>query len=258
MLDVELFSRADQVLVLNGWSCPTETWDEFRSLVAVPVQVISAQDAMFLDPSWLETLLERLSDQSVVVGWSLGGMRAIKLACVCEKRDLAAEFHVWNAGPIFTSKSDLDFGMSAELFSEFSALAGSSDSPGSCDALVRRFPFMVTQGSRIQKQDLKLLRTKFLESGLPDATSLERGLTELDRLNLCSELKEMHRDLHFVFGENDGLVSMKQADWIKRYCPNQSVNVIPDMGHFPLGGHLNELVKTMSGRSRLHYGDCSV
>ena len=238
------------VLFLNGWSFTsgfTEPYvQQFAGDRTFHIEDISSDHGSV---DGLEHLLAYLHKGTAIVGWSLGGMLAIRLAFIAEARGVKFSSLVClAAAPVFVGYEMTFQGMSHEAFAQFEALAKNPEE------LVKQFPFLITQGTQDQRKLLREVRAAY---GMHVQTVALRdsSLVLLRDLDVNQELEGLNAAILFVFGEQDSLISKRYVEQLRsRWASKENIELVllPGVSHFPFVATVAELL-----RARLVcWGDC--
>ena len=215
--------------LIHGWGGDSRCWqpllDELNSF---PGQVVSIELPGFgarAQESWpdsealLAELDARLPPDCLLLGWSLGGMLAVKLAAMSKK---VRALITIAANGSFVARGDWP-GMDAEVFAEF--CRAQRDAPAKN---WQRFCGLEARGDLEMRGLLKTLKDwqpETIPRSWGDALDC---LGELDNRMLLSDpgVPALH-----IFGEKDALVPVAAARQIENLGAH--VKVIPGAGHCP-------------------------
>ena len=197
------------VLVLNGWAASPHAWDLCGSVSRPGVRLFSYVDQLAGTP---ERFLAASDRRFVLVGWSMGGSGALRLAC--RFPDRVAGLVLVAATPRMMEDKDAGWrGMS----------------PRRLDAL--RKGLELTHGEGFYG----------VPEGKPnpymvDATeNLEGGLKYLLETDVRAELERASASarypVHVFQSERDGIVRAENAAYLKSVFPQAAVTMVPGTEH---------------------------
>ncbi len=176
----------------------------------------------------LDWLHARVPAGAVLVGWSLGGQLALRLA-LRHPRHLAALVTIATT-PCFLRTPDWPFGMTPSAWEAFRA--GLAHDPA---AQLARFAALQAHGDRRGRELVRELRAA--AGAAPEsAGELLAALDELGAPDLRAQLAGLLTPSLHVLGECDAIVDARVADEFLRLQPQASGWVVPGAAHAPLLG----------------------
>jgi len=220
-----------QLVFLHGWAQSRQVW--FQQFDAFP-------DAIFLNlpghggsddapaDDWLEIIVQQLPDDPcVLVGWSLGGMLALKLAQQFPERIGALALVA--STPCFRRKDDWQAGCDDQLFSGFE-IAVASGSP----RLLNRFFALMLHGDGLSRGDYNTLAKQAVnrQQTVTEA-GLKRGLALLASLDSRQSVADISVPALILHGEQDAIVSVESGRWLAKSIQGSRAYLLPDCGHAP-------------------------
>jgi pimeloyl-ACP methyl ester esterase len=225
------------IVLLNGWGMAVNVWDALIPILqqqhnVIVMNVIYSEDVDAL----CHTIHQELPKPCVLMGWSLGGMLATKIAALYPES--IAGLITLSSNAQFVADSDWPNAMPAETFEAFFQLFMSNP-----EKSLQRFSGLVVQGDqqrREQKQYLQsLTETAPRESRLSE---LMAGLVLLREIKNQAALENIHCPSLHCFGENDALVPISAVDTIRSECSQIQCKIIPESSHL-LHAPVNRLEK---------------
>lgn len=236
MSDGSPMSSKVDVLFFGGWSISAEIgasfWAPFTrhhgSVCLIDLPVLS--DSRTLD-AWLCDQIPRVDAQTIISGWSLGGMLAVRLAKLLEERGIPYKALVClMSPPKFVESSRYPEGMAHAQFSEFVSLSENET------ALLTRFPYLVSKGALAARQDLRFLRKCYPEL-LLDESVRRYGLSLLETFDVASDLADLNQRGLLVFGQHDALVGLAYSERLAIDYEMHSSVQLEALGHYPFGAN---------------------
>lgn len=214
--------------LLHGWGCDSRVWqpviDELDS--RLPVQCLDIPFCHNEHPQQVDDigaqLAEQLPEKTLLCGWSLGGMLAVRMAARYPQKIIGLVTLAANVR--FVANQQWPHGMPAETFATFCDLF--AESP---EQALKRFVSLEVFGdyqSRAQKQWLQGLACAFSKE------ELLAGLILLAEVDNGDEYSKLSCPAWFCFGEKDSLVPVNAADGLHSILSSrQQVKILPDAGH---------------------------
>ena len=229
--------KTDLVL-LHGWGLNAEVWrpviDPLRAhfrlhLVDLPGYGRSQGfSALSLD-QMVATLFAQIPDNSLIVGWSLGGLVATRLAGLAETR--VRGLITVASSPCFTEQEDWP-GIKPSVLQGFSQQLSHH-----FEKTIDRFMALQTLGTETARQDTRLLREAILSHPLPDLSVLNTGLEILQTTDLREQLPLLNVPFLRIYGALDGLVPRAIAAKVDQLTGQGQSVVIGKAGHAPFISH---------------------
>ncbi len=233
---------ADLVL-LHGWGMHSGVWGEFADRLAGNYRVTGIDlpghglsewvpQANGLD-AWAAACLEMAPERAVWVGWSLGGLLALRAASFAPERVCAM---VMLAGtPRFVRKDDWPNAVPLGTLGQFDVALRED-----YHRTLERFLALQVRGSNDARATLRRLRGVMRGRGEPHPLGLEVGLQILRNSDLRALVLGLSQPSLWLFGERDTLVPVGAADAILALSGQVEVQAIGGAGHAPFLSHREE------------------
>jgi len=222
------------VVLLHGWGADSRALTALADLLGAHASVMALDLPGFgthaaVDfPRDLVALLDfleaRVAPGSVLVGWSLGGALALRLAERFPSRVRAVVSIATN--PCFVRRADWPHAMAAETFRAFRA--GVAVGP---ERQLERFGALQARGDRHEREVLRQLRRTRAGTATPE--NLLRALDTLATLDLRATLPTLAQPVLHILGNSDLLVPPQVADDYRRLQPRASIFSIDGAAHAP-------------------------
>ncbi len=229
---------------LHGWGTHPIIWDpllarfpEARAL-ALPGYA-GSETATTLD-HMAEKIAMQIDEGSVLVGWSLGGLLAARIAM--DYKDKVSSLVLIGATPCFVNRDDWQYGVAAEVFEQF---AQSLDSDYA--DTIRRFLALQAQGSGNVREVLASLRRRLLVQPRPPEGVLEAGLEILQNKDLRRDMAGLGVPVTLIHGTGDKLAPLSAARWLENSIAGSRLYEVPGAGHAPFLSHAQLVADMISG-----------
>jgi len=243
-LHKEVYGRGEPVVMLHGWAMHSGLWRAFAEQLAGDWQVICLDlpghgRSEAVQPYTLEVLVDELAQALPekpchLVGWSLGGAIALRLA---EKYPHKVKSLVLIASnPHFLNTQDW-LGVAPNILTEFA-----SNIQKNASVTLLRFMGLQVQGMPDMKLCLKQIKEALQECALPELEVLMRGLQILQTADLRSALAALALPVQMIFGEYDSLVPAQVGGQCKFLAPQIEMHVIAEAGHVPFISHEQQVL----------------
>jgi len=227
------------LLLLHGWGLNRGVWqslipqlEPFYRVTALDLPGFggeAAAPAVDLE-QMVERLAEQIEEPSVCVGWSLGGMLALRLAARFPEK--ISKLIMVAASPHFVQDEGWPHATKPEVLAGFSQALRDD-----LNLTLQRFLALQVRGSVDSKAVLKQLKRALAEGGLASEAALELGLRILSEADLREDLQRLPQPLAFFLGERDGLVPHAVAADLQRLQPTAQVELFARAGHAPFLSH---------------------
>ena len=222
------------IVILNGWAMPFGIWAHFCDLLKSNItykscSVIDIDRCLGVD-QWSQYLDDLIQPDTLIVGWSLGGMLAIdyahqhpeKLRGVCTLQ----------TNPKFVATDDWPSAMTHEAFDGFKQLAG-SEAKADINNLIKRFAFLTTAQGLDGIGDLRALKTTFSVDAIPTQEILCQSLELLEQLDVRDQISTLKVPQFHLLGECDQLVPQSVFEQIKALNSGARIELIEGVSHCP-------------------------
>ena len=210
-----------RILLITGWGGGTGLLQPLQHSLkqhGIQVDVLNIFNAA--DPVQFQQQLERAKDYSVLMGWSLGGQLATLLADALAQSGQAPQALISLASnPCFVAQAAWPHAMAPKTFQQFKQ--GFAEDAA---ATLKRFGYLVCQGSAQSRQDLQKLQSLIQPQSL---TLLKQGLALLEQLNLVTILKNYPAPQYHLLARVDQLVPCQVAQDLQNLAAkNLQVEVV--------------------------------
>ncbi|HIM53978.1 MAG TPA: alpha/beta fold hydrolase [Gammaproteobacteria bacterium] len=224
MLYSSTIGTGQDLVLLHGWGFNSELFNDlikqykgqYRiTAVDLPGHGRSNDIDGGLD-KWCDEIIKTLPKNPILLGWSLGGLLAIKIATkiAISKLILVA------STPNFIQANDWPYGIDENNFRQFSDALELNLSKG-----LKRFVSLQTQ----DKSQLKALNQS-IDKFPASAKALNQGLEILLTTDLVDELNQLKIPIEVILGNHDTLVPYRISNWYdKAKIKTQVLNA----GHLP-------------------------
>ncbi len=206
---------------IHGWATNSDIW-------APVIHQLQAACVCLPLPGYPagETDVDRLPEgESVLVGWSLGGLRAIDLAVSAGARVKAVVLVA--ASPCFVQRADWSEAMPATQLQEFARRLQRDR----VDCL-KRFMALQSLGdanAAAVRAGLKAVIT----DAMPGSDVLAQGLAQLASRDLRRELATLDCPVQVILGERDRLIPVTQAQGLEALGQGIHITIMPGAAHLP-------------------------
>ena len=227
-------------LCLHGWGYTKEVFS-FMSLLEHFNQVISPCLYQIADNSIdhrLNNMSEQLkvsaSENTVLFGWSLGGLLALNML---GKTNNVKALVLIASSPVFVNKKGWQASIDLKEFNKLQDLLNKKP-----DQAIKQFNLLSMLGENKVKESAK--QSLNLTVDKKHKPILQTWLLELQQADYREILSSISLPVLMLFGENDILIKPETTTLIN----NRSIetHVIKNCGHMPFINHSSEVVNTVN------------
>ena len=235
------------IILIHGWGMNKQIWNgvldslspELLSRVTVVdmpgygnnTETLERYDLDGL-AGWLKSLVKKPSH---IVGWSLGGLLAIKFAH--QYPDLTVGVGLVASTPRFMEEGDWP-GIKPNVLAMFSKqlVVDHKDT-------VKRFLKIQALGSESMRTDLKQIQDWVFSVPDPKIEALDAGLTMLQDVDLREEFSSITTPVNVLLGRLDSLVPNSVEQKLIDLVPSAKITVMPGVSHAPFISKKEQFIK---------------
>lgn len=240
-------SGPDMVLI-HGWGMHGGVFAPMASLLSQRFRLTCIDlpgHGHSIEERWPEQL-PLLADQllaiapasAVWLGWSLGGLPAIKAAL--KEPDRVNRLILLASSPRFTRTDEWPCAITASEFSDF--MVGFDQDPLKT---LLRFSAFQFQGVDEPVRGLRFLRDLLNRSTQPELSALKQGLKVLLETDLRRELTECRQPSGIILGEQDAIIPSCVGNVLMSRMPDIRNIKIRGAGHAPFVTHPKEVAEAI-------------
>lgn len=250
MLHYKIHGEGIPIVLLHGWALNSRVWDgvlpelmQHGQVIAVDLPGHGKSELPTNGQYDLDTITDEvkqiLESNAIVVGWSLGGLVALNLAC--RYPELINKLILVAGSPQFVRSEDWPNAVDKNVIDGFSQNLVSD-----YRATIFRFLAIQALGSEQAKQSIKELRGKVFINGEPHLTALKEGLDLLTDTNLRQKLSSIRCPSLLVLGEKDTLIPAQSGPDTSSLLANSQLTIINGAGHAPFISHTKEFLNIIT------------
>jgi len=235
VLHKQVYGQGDPVIMLHGWAMHTGVWRDFALQMAEQCQVIcvdlpghglSSSVSPYTLDSVVDAIVKELPGQAcAVIGWSLGGNIALRLA---EKYPERINSLILIASNPRFIKTESWPGMDPQVLKQFA----SHLQDNSAQTLLR-FMSLQVHGHPDAKSILKKIQVATQDCATPAYEVLMAGLSVLQAVDQLKTLSSLKIPVQMILGEQDRLVPVSVGEQCRMLLPELELHQIAGAGHVP-------------------------
>jgi len=236
------------LILLHGWGFNGEIWNDLAAQLAQHWHVYQVDlpghgrspMCEYSLPVLAEVLATHLPQESVWIGWSLGGLLTMALARWYPQSVRAVV--LVSTSPRFVTAEDWPHAMRPAVLQQFSQQLQKNTL-----GTLQRFLALQVKGSETARQQLRTLNALFKETALPHAKALPAGLHLLQTTDLRSELSHIQCPALLCLGERDTIVPVEVGEACRHRWPQLQITSIKSAAHVPFLSHPDIFMPLLQG-----------
>ncbi|MPS49946.1 pimeloyl-ACP methyl ester esterase BioH [Methylobacillus sp.] len=251
-IHVDIVGKGQPVALIHGWGMHGGVWQPVAKRLAksFEVHVLDlpgmglSQEVIASDlDEMVASLLPALPAHADIVGWSLGGLVAMRLALSQPAR--VRRLALVGSTPRFINTEPghaqpWEYGIAAPVFQKFAQQVGEDYA----NTLIK-FLTLQCMGARDARATIKELRRSLSDRPAPAPLALESALDVLLQNDLRPELSALQQPVLLVHGDRDSLAPVQAAHWLARHLQHASLRVIAGAGHAPFLSHTAQFIDSV-------------
>lgn len=235
------------LVLLHGWAMNSSVWDLILPKLEANFRVTCVDlpghgQSDFNDGWSLDGVVDALANvfpkECGVLGWSLGGMLALRLASKYPKQ--VARLILLASSAKFTQSADWLHAQPASVLQQFAKQLGNNPT-----ITIKRFLSLQTQGLEQAGELNRMLRGVVSSENFPQVAGLKSGLDILETADLRADLSELACPVLQILGENDQLIPVAVAEDSMQLNVNLQQCIIKDAAHTPFLSHPEETLRAI-------------
>jgi pimeloyl-[acyl-carrier protein] methyl ester esterase len=244
---VEIIGHGPPLVMLHGWGMHSGVWQAL-------VKKLSQQYMLYLvdlpghgqsrpiEPYHLYNLADEVAEiipgVSDVLGWSLGGLVAQRLAL--DQPERVRRLILVGATPKFVASKDWPTGINPDHFSAFAEQVNAD-----YKATMLQFLTLQCMQSPDARSTIKQLRASFESKPAPTQNTLQRALHILLESDLRKELAHIRQPTLLIHGDRDTLAPVQAAHWMMQQLPHGFLRVMAGAAHAPFLSHSEQFIDAL-------------
>ena len=235
------------LVLLHGWGMNPHVFDTLSAQLedhiallplALPGHGGSATMNTNTLATWASEISEQLPPQTILMGWSLGGQVAMRIAL--DRPAQIERLILMSSTPKFVSEDGWQAGIAlADL------MAFGMDMQSDTRATLLRFLTLQTRGVIAQKALLQSLRASFFSTPLPEPQTLAAGLEMLLHTDLRVEITQLGQPTLVIHGSLDKLTPPSAGAWLAKTLPTAQYCLIDGAAHAPFLSHTQRVAEAI-------------
>ena len=251
-LHVEAAGDGPPLVLLHGWAMHSGFWGPIATTLArrhhvhavdLPGHGESSESSPFtLDHvvASLDATFRTIAEPLTLVGWSLGGLVAMRWALA--RPDRIAKLVLVSTSPRFVAGGDWPHAMAPETLDRFG-----DELRIAWKLTVQRFLALQLHGGEHSRALLAEMRERLFARSPPSMATLEEALALLKGCDLRREAPHIVQPALVVSGDRDTLAFPSAGRFLAERLPNARFALIPGAAHVPFLSHSDAFGAALDG-----------
>lgn len=232
--------------LLHGWGMNPRVFDRVvaqltEHLTLLPLALPGHDGTEILTTNTLATWathLSKLPEQTMLLGWSLGGQVAMRIAL--DQPALIKRLILVSSTPKFVLDDSWQAGIPPADIMSFGG-----DMQRDTRATLLRFLTLQTRGANAPKALLESLHETFFAAPLPVARALSAGLEILLHTDLRAAVATLTQPTLVIHGSLDKLTPPNAGAWLAEAIPHAKYRLINGAAHAPFLSHPQQVAEAI-------------
>lgn len=221
------------VTLVHGWGMRPAVWDALRAALEPTHHVLTPalpghgeDSASRTDEDWVAALAAQMPPSSAVIGWSLGGQLAMRLAIKHPQR--VERLILIGTSPRFVQAPDWPHALDAKTVEGFTRNFAADPAQ-----TIRRFLALQVMGDADRRGTTRRLNQALCALEPGRIPTLARGLELLAQTDVRQDIAKITCPVRLFHGEHDALMPVAAAHWLADHIPGAQLTCFTDAGHAP-------------------------
>ena len=247
-IHVETLGTGPNLVLIHGWGMSSAVWQPLVKKLAKTytlhlVDLPGMGESRPIEPFHLHILAEQVAElipgQADVLGWSMGGLVAMRIAL--SQADRIRRLVLVGGTPCFVDKPDWKNGINAGTFDEFSQKVNEN-----YQATMLQFLTLQCMGASDARSTVRQLRDALEQKPMPSGATLQRYLQILLESDLRDEITNIRKPTLLIHGDRDTLAPLSAAHWMSQHLPVGYLRVIAGASHAPFLSHQTQFIESLN------------
>lgn len=245
---VEIIGQGQPLVMIHGWGMHSGVWQPLikrlsQKYMLYLVDLPGMGNSRPIEPYHLYNLADEVAEVipgvSDVVGWSLGGLVAQRIAL--NQPDRIRRLILVSTTPCFVSKAGWDSGIDPGDFEVFADKVNHD-----YKATMLQFLTLQCMQAKDRRATIRQLRQSFETHPTPTQSTLQRALHVLLESDLREEIPDIRKPTLLIHGDRDTLTPVQAAHWMMQQLPIAYLRVLSGAAHAPFLSHSHQFIETLN------------
>ncbi len=239
---------APNLVLIHGWGMSSAVFAPLIKplskiftlhLVDLPGMGVSRPIEPYHLHALADAVAEGIPGKANVLGWSLGGLVAQRIAI--SQPDRIRRLVLVGSTPCFVNHADWQHGVNPSAFEEFSRKINEN-----YQATILQFLTLQCMGASDARTTVRQLRAALANKPAPTQTTLQRALQILLDSDLRDEVPNIRKPTLLIHGDRDSLAPLQSAHWMSQNLPLGFLRVIAGASHAPFLSHQTQFIESLT------------
>ena len=245
---VDIIGQGQPLVMIHGWGMHSGVWQPLIKRLSAKymlylVDLPGMGSSRPIEPYHLHAMADAVAEVipgvSDVIGWSLGGLVAQRIAL--NQPDRIRRLILVSSTPKFVSAPDWQAGVDPENFSTFAENVNHD-----YKATILQFLTLQCMQADDRRSIIKQLRASFELKPTPTQTTLQRALRVLLESDLRAEIPNIRKPTLLIHGDRDTLAPVQAAHWMMQHLPMGYLRVMAGSAHAPFLSHTDQFIEAIN------------
>ncbi|MBC7785939.1 MAG: pimeloyl-ACP methyl ester esterase BioH [Methylophilaceae bacterium] len=186
-----------------------------------------------------DTVGENIPGKANVLGWSLGGLVAQRIAIL--QPDRIRRLVLVGSTPCFVNHAGWQYGVNPAAFDDFARGVNEN-----YQATILQFLTLQCMGASDARSTVRQLRTALANKPAPTQATLQGALKVLLDSDLRDEVANIRKPTLLIHGDRDTLAPLQAAHWMSQNLPLGFLRVIAGASHAPFLSHQTQFIAALT------------
>jgi len=217
------------IVFLHGWGQSRQVWHaQMEHFPEALFPNLPGHGGAAEQDDWIEATARQLpGSPAIIVGWSLGGIIAMRMAM--QHPEKVAALVLVSTTPAFCNREGWEHGCENELFDAFEIGVRSNSTK-----TMGRFFALMLHGDEISRGEYNRIAKAAIDKSAPPSTAtLEKGLNYLATEDLRTALHQLQQPVLVLHGKDDAIIPVSAGLFLAETLPHAEAHLFEACGHAP-------------------------
>jgi|TARA_B110000967_G_C18850663_1_gene544445 pimeloyl-[acyl-carrier protein] methyl ester esterase len=243
-MNIKIIGDGEPLLLIHGWGMSGRIWEVVEAdlskyyklyIIDLPGMGKSEEIHDYSITNLVNQLYIQLPEKISIMGWSLGGIIALKYYETYPKN--VTKLFLIATTPCFINKKNWNLGVDESLLNKFY-----DQLVGGWSKTLTQFFMLQLIGSNNRKEIMRRLHETFITKRPPKIESLKSALEILRNTDLTETIGNIKVPTTIITGDGDRLTPKEASLFMQSKIKNSRLKVIKNSGHVPFLSHPKDFI----------------